>query len=208
MLRERRPNRPNDDLLCSVSCDNKSANQDVVARFHARASRYVHRLRRRRLHAKNPAAVRQIIKRTVRSDVQMDRAGNYAGKITCRIVGRIQHPDPTTAQVGEEILPNETARKLQDRRIIKRSADNGTASRAARPVSVVKDRVPEIWIRRRSRTFCRRPAIVRSGNTIINFLPRALTNVVNEQASGSRLKRERKWVAQTYCPNRAVGAGS
>src|SRR6202171_4941019 len=179
MLRERWTNRANDDLLCSVSCDNKSANQDVVARFHACASRYVHRLRRRRLHAKNPAAVRQIIKRTVRSDVQIDRAGNSAGKITRRIVGRIQHTDPTTAQVGKEILPSETARKLQDRRIVERFADNGTASRAVRPVPIVKDRVPEVWIRWRSRTFFRRPAIVRSGNTIIDFLPRALTNVVD-----------------------------
>src|ERR1700730_12483795 len=205
MLRERWPNRANDDLLCSVSCDNKSTNQDVVARFHARASRYVHRLRRRRLHAKNPAAVRQIIKRTVRSDVQIDRAGNSAGKITRRIAGRIQHTDPTAAQVGEEILPSETARKLQDRRIVERSADNGTASRAARPVPIVKDRVPEIWIRRGSRTFFCRPAIVRSGNTIIDFLPRALTNVVDEQASGSGLKRECEWIAQTHGPNRAVG---
>src|SRR6202035_4041967 len=119
------------------------------------------------------------------------------------IVGRIQHPDPTAAQVGEEILPNETARKLQDRRIVKRSADDGTASRAARPVPIVKDRVPEIWIRRGGRAFCRRPAIVRSGNTIINFLPRALTNVVDEQASGSGLKGKCEWGAQTHRPNRS-----
>ena len=73
---------------------------------------------------------------------------------------------------------------------------------------IEEDRVPEIWIRRRSRTFCDRPAIVRSGNTVINFLPRGFTNVVDKQASGSRLKREREWIAQTDRPNRAVRSGS
>jgi hypothetical protein len=35
-----------------------------------------------------------------------------------------------------------------------------------------------------------------------------LTNVVDKHASGSRLKREREWIAQTDGPNRAVRAGS
>ena len=195
MLRQRRTNRPDDDFLCSASCNNKSANQDVVAGFHTRARRYVHRLRRRCLNAKDPAATDQIIKRAIRSDVKIDGAGNIGGKITRRIVGRVQHTNPTAAQVGEEIFAEKTRRKLQYRRIVERSSDDGAASGAARPMPIVEDRVPEIWIRRGSRTFCDWPAIVRSGNAVINFLPRALTNVVDKQASGSRLKRERERIA-------------
>src|SRR5882724_169029 len=207
MLRQRRANRTDDDLLCSASCNNKSANQDVVAGFHTRARRYIYRLRRRRLNAKDTAAG-QIIKRAIRPDVEIDGAGNFGRKITRRIIERVQHTNPTGAQVGEEIFANESARKLQHRGIVERSADDGASSGAARPVPIVEDRVPEIWIRRGSRTFCGRPAIVRSGNTVINFLPRACTNVVDKQASGSRLKREREWIAQTDRPNRAVRAGS
>src|SRR5215475_10475140 len=136
--------------------------------------------------------------------MEIDRAENVGGEIIRRIVGRVQHTNPTAADVGEEIFANETARKLQHRRIVERSADDGAASGAARPVAIEENRIPEIWIRRGSRTFCDRPAIVGSGNTVINFLPRALTNVVDKQTRGSRLKGEREWIAQTDSPNRAV----
>src|SRR5262249_26277300 len=152
--------------------------------------------------------VGQIIKRAIRSDMEVDRAENVGGEIIRRIVGRVQHTNPTAADVGEKIFANESTRKLQHRRIVERCADDGAASGAARPVPIEEDRVPEIWIRRGSRTFCDRPAIVRSGNTVINFLPRALTNVVDKHASGSRLKCEREWIAQTDRPNRAVRSGS
>src|ERR1700754_1327506 len=67
---------------------------------------------------------------------------------------------------------------------------------------VRKQRRPESRIR--CGAFCGGPTVIRTGDAVVDLFPGVLTNVVDEQASGAGLKRERKRIAQAECPDRSI----
>ena len=76
----------------------------------------------------------------------------------------IEDTNPATAQIGKEILTGVGGRELRHGRVIESGADNGAAS----TMSVEVDRTAERWIA--GRTFGYRPAVVRTGDSIVDLL--------------------------------------
>src|SRR4051794_11307290 len=72
-------------------------------------------------------------------------------------------------------------------------------------MAIRKERTAETRIRRRA--FRGRPAIIRSGNTVIDFFPSVLADVVNKQASRPRLECEGEGIAQAQRPDCAIVSG-
>src|SRR5687767_4717439 len=82
--------------------------------------------RARVLHAINrTASTVQVIQETVRTHPEIDRAGKAGGESPdlIAVVG-IKRANPAATQIGKEIDAGILRRKLADRRIVKRTADN------------------------------------------------------------------------------------
>src|SRR6266566_9868570 len=75
-------------------------------------------------------------------------------------------------------------------------------------MTVLKKWISKVDIRGRTHAFTNTPAVVRSGDAVINFFPGALAYVVNEHSAGPGLKREGEGIAQAQCPDFLPGAGS
>src|SRR5204863_9820219 len=113
-LLERRTERPDDDSLLGASTNDEAANHGALAASHLRARRNVQRLRCRRGDLPHLAAISsdEVVEAAIRSDLQVDRGGKAGGESARRVIRRVHHPDPTTAQVGEEIFARITGREL------------------------------------------------------------------------------------------------
>ena len=61
---------------------------------------------------------------------------------------------------------------------------------------MLKERIAKVHVRRRTKTFAGRPAVIRSSDSVVDFLPGALAHVVDEQPAGSRLKPEGERIPQ------------
>src|ERR1700686_4886931 len=68
-------------------------------------------------------------------------------------------------------------------------------------MAVLKQWISKVGIRRGARAFTIAPALIRSGDAVVNFFPRTLTYVVDEQTTRARLKRESERIAQAQRPN-------
>jgi hypothetical protein len=55
-------------------------------------------------------------------------------------------------------------------------------------------------------SFADRPPVVRAGDAVVDLLPGVLPHIVDEDASGKRLHRERERIAQTQRPDLPAGA--
>src|SRR5205814_8247887 len=84
---------------------------------------------------------------------------------------------------------------------------SGASGSAGIGVGVLKERIAEVCIRRCAGAFTGGPAIVRSSYSVIDFLPCALSDIVDKHPAGSRLETERKRITQPERPDRSVGAG-
>src|SRR4029077_7660488 len=111
----------------------------------------------------------EVIERAVRSNMQINGAGDTGRKAGRGAGSRIEDPDPAAAQISEEILTDVGGRELSYRRGIKSGADNGAAGSIGRAVTIEEDRAAERWIA--CWTFGCRPAVVRTGNAVIDFFP-------------------------------------
>ena len=67
---------------------------------------------------------------------------------------------------------------------------------------IIINRTNERWII--GWPFGGRPAVVGAGNSVVDFLPGRLANIVDEQASCAWLKAKGKRIAETECPDRAI----
>src|SRR5205823_7409127 len=132
---------------------------------------------------------------------RIDDAGGEAGG--CASTG-IENSDPTATQIGKKVLTDVGGRELRHRRVIKSATYNGAAGGIAGPVAVEVDRAAERWIARR--TFGCRPAVVRTGNAVVDFFPGRLTNIIDEQAGRAWLKSEGKRVAEAKRPDRSIAS--
>src|SRR5206468_642753 len=94
-------------------------------------------------------------------------------------------------------------RKLADCGIVKRAAHDC----AALGVRILIDRIAEAGIRRTARAFAIWPAVVGASNAVVDFLPRALPDVVDEHSPRDWLDRERKRIAQAERPDGAIHSG-
>ena len=70
---------------------------------------------------------------------------------------------------------------------------------------IIINRTNESWII--GWPFGGRPAVVGTGNSVVDLFPRAFAHVVDEQSAGARLESEGERVAQAQRPDRAVGTG-
>src|SRR4029077_13119288 len=104
--------------------------------------------------------------------------------------------------IGKKIFAGIRGRELRHRRVIESATDNGAAGGIASPVAVEVDRAAERRIARR--TFGCGPAVVRTGNAVVDFFPGGLANIIDEEAGRARLKSEREWVAKAKRPDRAI----
>ena len=98
--------------------------------------------------------------------------------------------DPARAQVGEEILAEIARGELWRTRVVESAAGNRAGA-----VAVVVKEERSTKTRISCRTFGSWPAIVRSGDPIVDLLPCALSNIINEHPPGARLKRKGEWVS-------------
>src|SRR4029077_613502 len=103
---------------------------------------------------------------------RIDDAGREAGG---RAASGIEDADPAAAQISKKILTDIGGRKLKHRRVIKNAADNGAAGGGGRSATIVVDRTAERWIA--GRTFGCRPAVVRTGNAVVDFFPGRLAHI-------------------------------
>ena len=71
-------------------------------------------------------------------------------------------------------------------------------------VLVNKNRVREIRVRWIAESFADGPTIIRPRYTVVNLLPRAQTDIVDEHPAGTGLKSEGKRIAQSECPDRSI----
>ena len=133
---------------------------------------------------------------------RIDDAGREAGR---RAGSGIENADPTTTQIGKKILTDIGGRKLSHGRVIESAADDGAASHVICAVAVEEDRASERWIARR--TFGCRPAVVRTGDAIVDFFIGRLADIVNEEAARAWLKRKGERVAEAKRPDRAIVSG-
>src|SRR5207237_7696449 len=185
---------------------NEARKYHALAGFHSRTARDVTCLRRQSIDPENLSAgpLSEVIERAVRSNMEINGtrdAGREAGRGTS---SGIEDTNPATAQIGKEILTGVGGRELRHRRVIESGADNGAAGGIAGSVAVVVDRAAEIGITRR--TFGYRPAVVRTGNSIVDFFPGRLANIIDEHAGRAWLKGEGKRVAQSKRPDRAIAS--
>ena len=104
-------------------------------------------------------------------------AGRKAGRRTARDRRR----GSSRCKIGKEILAGVGGRELRHRRVIESAANNGATGWYRCAVPVIKIGLTERWIT--GRTFGGRPAVVRTGNAVVDFLPGRLANIVDEEAS-------------------------
>src|ERR1700704_1575671 len=74
-------------------------------------------------------------------------------------------------------------------------------------MTIFKERIAIIRIRRGTKSFANAPAIVRSGDPVVDFFPGALPNIIDEHAARAGLERKSKGIPQSHRPDRLVGAG-
>ncbi len=155
--------------------------------------------------ADRPAA-REVVEAAVAADVEVDRCRCAAGEADDRVpVGGIELADPAAAVVGEEVVADVLGRELPRGRVVERAAGDRAACGRRVAVAVVRDRVPEARVA--ARPLGRRPAVVRAGDAVVDLLPRALADVVDEHPAGAGLERERERITQAVGPDRAVLTG-
>src|SRR5580765_1684002 len=154
------------------------------------------------LHAINRAASTiQIVKRTIRAHFQVHRGGK-AGRERGDLVsgGRVEFTNPPAAVISEEIDSRVFGWKLAGDGIVEGAPGN----RASPGMGILVDWIAEIGVDRTARAFTIRPAVIRSGNAVVNRLPGALADVVDEDPARIWLDGERERVAKAQRPNGAI----
>jgi hypothetical protein len=73
-------------------------------------------------------------------------------------------------------------------------------------MSILEERIAEARVGGRTGSFAIRPAIVRPGDAVIDFLERVLANVIDEHARRAWLEGERVGISQAHGPDRPVVA--
>jgi hypothetical protein len=90
------------------------------------------------------------------------------------------------------------------RRIIKIAASNGTTLRGAGKVHISKDWTGETGRWRLDRAFVGRPAIICTFLAVVDFLPGASTDVIDEHSASAALKGKCKRISQAEEVDRAI----
>ena len=117
----------------------------------------------------------------------------------------MESADPPATEVSKKVVSHKRAWKLLDGRIVKRCPRYSASSGFAAAVCV-----SEKWTAE-SRVACWTlgvgPAVIRTSNAVVYFLPGVLTNVVYEDPAAAGLEVKRERISETQCPDRAVVPG-
>src|SRR5207244_4913905 len=96
--------------------------------------------------------------------------------------------------VGEEIDTGVSGRILARGRVVERSSRDGASEGGAGTVSVNEGGAEIRWIG--GGPFGCRPAVIRSGDTVIDLLPGNFTDVIDEHSTRTGLDPERERMRQ------------
>ena len=144
------------------------------------------------------------MKTSARIQLQVNGVIDIGGKRSRGVIGRVHQPNPTAAEIRKEIFSRKAGRILVNRWIVETTTGDCASTSVAYSVSVNEEWLTVGWVRWRTVTLANVPAIVRTGNAIVNLLKRDFSDVVDEESAGARLKRKRKRISKSDCPDRAI----
>src|SRR6185436_16145622 len=113
------------------------------------------------------APAHQVVEKSVRADVEVDGRRQIAREIRGGAGGGVEESDPVGAEVREEVLADERARKLGGWRVVKGAARDCTARRGGRTVLVSEERRAKAGVGRH--TLGRGPPVVRPGDAVVDI---------------------------------------
>src|SRR5262249_19148810 len=117
-----------------------------------------------------------------------------------RVCG-IQYANPTATEITEEVFARVLGRKLINLRVVEGAACNC----AAVGVRILIDGVAEIGVGRAARPFASRPTIVCSSESVVNFFPGVLADIIDENPACAGLDGKSERITKTQRPNSPVG---